>query len=58
MFYDPQIFLKKYFKREDEQMENQMEEIEEMFQNLPKDQDMQKVCLLFTSGVRALLLHL
>lgn len=31
MFYDPQISLKKYFKREDEQMENQMKEIEEMF---------------------------
>ncbi|KAK6307337.1 hypothetical protein J4Q44_G00224850 [Coregonus suidteri] len=40
-----QISLKKYFKREDEQMENLMKEIEKHFHYLPKDQDTQKTVI-------------
>ncbi|XP_041702925.1 exocyst complex component 3-like protein isoform X1 [Coregonus clupeaformis] len=40
-----QISLKKYFKREDEQMENLIKEIEKHFHYLPKDQDTQKTVI-------------
>ncbi|XP_035598976.2 exocyst complex component 3-like protein [Oncorhynchus keta] len=40
-----QMSLKKYFKREDEQMENLMKEITFIFQDLPKDKDTQKTVI-------------